>query len=178
LSDLEYPLNLPIAACLNPKPTIESPGLDRFAHMFRRDLIACLEIGDRARHPQDSIIGASAEIQPVIATRISSCDSSLSLQCCLIWHGPSRALQWIANELIMTDPANLLTLQSRALSELQLGAPAFQNPRRLENEISPSPRRQPSLRFVKNGEIRHNSQSLDRIFRVCAGRSGGLDVIQ
>jgi hypothetical protein len=48
---------------LDPKSAIESPILDRFADMFAGDLITRLQIGDRARHFQDPVVSASAQIQ-------------------------------------------------------------------------------------------------------------------
>jgi len=51
---------LPISAlCLLPIRAVESAVLDGFSHVFGQDLIDCFEIGNRARDPQDPVVGAS-----------------------------------------------------------------------------------------------------------------------
>ena len=71
------------ARFLNPKRAIERAVLNRFAHVLRRDVDLVVQIGNGARDFQDAIVSAALKFSSVMATRISSCESALNLQCCL-----------------------------------------------------------------------------------------------
>src|SRR5262245_12700780 len=50
--------------CLLPIRAVEGAVLDGFGHMLRLDLLARFEIRNRARDPQDAVVGASRKPQP------------------------------------------------------------------------------------------------------------------